>query len=56
MNEPGRAVADRQIVARVVAALGDLVEWYCTINEPGAVALGCVGALGYPPGTTDLGS
>ena len=24
---------------RVVAAMGDLVDWYCTINEPGAVAL-----------------
>jgi beta-glucosidase len=42
---------------RVVAALGDLVDWYCTINEPGAVALGgYVGALGWPPGTTDLAS
>jgi beta-glucosidase len=42
---------------RVVTALGDLVDWYCTINEPGAVALGgYVGALGWPPGTTDLQS
>ena len=42
---------------RVVTALGDLVDWYCTINEPGAVALGgYVGALGWPPGTTDLTS
>jgi beta-glucosidase len=42
---------------RVVTALGDLVDWYCTINEPGAVALGgYVGALGWPPGTTDLPS
>jgi beta-glucosidase len=43
--------------ARVATALGDLVEWYCTINEPGAVAFGgYAGALGFPPGTTDLGS
>ena len=42
---------------RVVTALGDLVDWYCTINEPGAVALGgYLGALGWPPGTTDLAS
>jgi beta-glucosidase len=42
---------------RVVAALGDLVDWYCTINEPGAVAFGgYLGALGFPPGTTDLAS
>ena len=41
---------------RVVTALGDLVDWYCTINEPGAVALGYVGALGFPPGTRDLAS
>ena len=37
---------------RVVEALGDTVEWYCTINEPGVVAFGgYLGALAFPPGT-----
>jgi beta-glucosidase len=40
---------------KVVSALGDLVDWYCTINEPGNVAFGgYLGALGFPPGTTTL--
>ncbi|MDH3308502.1 MAG: family 1 glycosylhydrolase, partial [Acidimicrobiia bacterium] len=43
--------------ARVTAALGDLVDWYCTINEPGIVAFGgYLGALDFPPGTTDMAS
>ena len=42
-------------VRRVVEAFGDTVEWYCTINEPGVVALGgYLGALGFPPGTQGL--
>jgi beta-glucosidase len=42
---------------RVVRALGDRVRWYCTINEPGVVAFGgYLGALGFPPGKTDMGS
>jgi beta-glucosidase len=37
---------------RVVEALGDDVEWYCTINEPGVVAFGgYMGAFPFPPGT-----
>jgi beta-glucosidase len=40
-------------VRRVVEALGDTVDWYCTINEPGIVALcGYLGPLGFPPGVT----
>ncbi|MGC8633829.1 MAG: glycoside hydrolase family 1 protein [Candidatus Limnocylindrales bacterium] len=40
---------------RVTAALGDTVDWYCTINEPGVVAFGgYLGAFGFPPGTTDV--
>lgn len=36
---------------RVTAALGDQVEWYCTINEPGMVALGGYGGgFPFPPG------
>jgi beta-glucosidase len=39
-------------VRRVVEALGDQVDWYCTINEPGVVSFGgYLGALGFPPGT-----
>ena len=42
---------------RVVGALGDSVDWYCTVNEPGVVAFGgYLGALGFPPGTRDVGS
>ncbi len=42
-------------VRRVVEALGDGVDWYCTINEPGVVAYGgYMGAIGFPPGTHGL--
>lgn len=35
----------------VVKALGDGVDWYCTINEPGVVAYGgYAGAFNFPPG------
>jgi len=41
---------------RVVEAMDDSVDWYCTINEPGVVAFGgYMGALGFPPGTRGLG-
>jgi beta-glucosidase len=41
--------------ARMVAEFGDLVDWYCTVNEPGIVAFGgYLGALDFPPGTTAL--
>jgi beta-glucosidase len=43
--------------ARVVEAIGDLVDWWCTINEPGNVAVGgYLGAFGWPPGTRDMRS
>ena len=32
---------------RVVEALGEEVEWYCTLNEPGVVAFGGYGG-GFP--------
>jgi beta-glucosidase len=39
---------------QVVRAVGDLVTWWCTLNEPGNVAVGgYLGALGWPPGTRD---
>jgi beta-glucosidase len=42
-------------VRRVVEALGDSVDWYCTINEPGIVAVGgYLGMLGFPPGARGL--
>ena len=42
---------------RMVRELGDRVDWYCTINEPGVVAFGgYISALGWPPGTRDAGS
>ena len=35
---------------RVAEALGDGVDWYCTLNEPGWVALGGYGGVGtFPP-------
>ncbi len=40
---------------KVAEELGDLVDWYCTINEPGNVAFGgYLGALDWPPGTKTL--
>jgi beta-glucosidase len=43
--------------ARVVDALGDAVDWWCTLNEPGNVAVGgYLGAFGWPPGTRDMAS
>jgi beta-glucosidase len=42
---------------RVVKHLGGRVEWYCTINEPGNVAVGgYLGAFGWPPGSRDMRS
>jgi beta-glucosidase len=38
-------------VRRVVEALGDQVDWYCTINEPGILAFaGYMGGQPWPPG------
>ena len=40
---------------RVVAALGDSVEWYCTLNEPGMVAFGGYGGgFPFPPGLSGV--
>ena len=42
---------------RVVKHLGARVDWYCTINEPGNVAVGgYLGVFGWPPGTRDMRS
>jgi beta-glucosidase len=41
----------------VVTALQGSVAWYCTVNEPGVVAFGgYLGALGFPPGSHDVGA
>jgi beta-glucosidase len=41
---------------RVLEALGDGVPWYCTINEPTAVASGAyLSGWGLPPGVVDYG-
>jgi beta-glucosidase len=54
LNERTPALFERY-VRHVVEALGDKVDWYCTINEPGVVAFGgYLGALGFPPGTHGL--
>jgi beta-glucosidase len=40
---------------KVIEALGDNVGWYCTINEPGMVALGgYMGGFTFPPGVTGV--
>lgn len=42
---------------RVARHLGDGVDWWCTINEPGNVAVGgYLGLFGWPPGTRDYSS
>jgi beta-glucosidase len=54
LSEATPALFERY-VRRVVEALGDSVDWYSTINEPGVVATGgYLGAFGFPPGTTGL--
>ena len=41
---------------KVVEAIGEAVPWYCTINEPTAVASGAyLASWGQPPGVVDLG-
>lgn len=40
---------------RVVGAIGDLVGWVCTINEPNIVALMGYLAAVFPPGVSDRG-
>jgi beta-glucosidase len=55
--DPGTPARFARYCETVVRALGDRVDWYCTINEPGVVAFGgYLGALGFPPGTEDAGS
>jgi beta-glucosidase len=40
---------------KVVEALGNDIGWYCTINEPGMVALGgYMGGFVFPPGLTGV--
>jgi beta-glucosidase len=55
--DPGTPARFARYCEAVVRALGDSVDWYCTINEPGVVAFGgYIGALDFPPGTHDAGS
>jgi beta-glucosidase len=56
-TDPGTPARFARYCETVVRALGDRVDWYCTINEPGVVAFGgYLGALDFPPGTHDAGS
>ena len=49
---PDAAAVFGRYCEQVVRALGELVPWWCTLNEPGNVAVGgYLGALGWPPGT-----
>ena len=55
--DPGTPARFARYAERVVRALADRVDWYCTINEPGIVAWGgYLGALDFPPGRTDTRS
>jgi beta-glucosidase len=56
MSREAPALFERYCRA-VVTAMEDMVDWYCTINEPGVLAMGgYLGAFGWPPGTTDMDS
>ncbi len=56
-RDPATPARFERYCRRVVEALGPDVDWYCTVNEPGVVAFGgYLGALGFPPGTRDVGS
>jgi beta-glucosidase len=50
------AAADRfgRYCERAIAAIGDLVPWACTINEPNIVALMGYLAAMFPPGRQDV--
>ena len=49
---PDAAACFGRYCEQVVRAIGPLVQWWCTLNEPGNVAVGgYLGALGWPPGT-----
>ncbi len=55
--DPGTPARFARYCDTVVRALGDRVDWYCTINEPGVAAFGgYIGALDFPPGAHDAGS
>jgi beta-glucosidase len=55
--QPDAATQFRRYCEQVVRALGPEVGWWCTINEPGNVAVGGhLGAFGWPPGTRDYAS
>jgi beta-glucosidase len=48
---PSMARLFERYTQRVVEALGDQVEWFCTLNEPGMVAFGGYGGgFPFPPG------
>jgi beta-glucosidase len=52
---PSIAAMFERYTRRVVEALGDHVQWYCTLNEPGMVALGgYLGAMPMPPQLTGM--
>ena len=54
-TSPRTPVLFERYARRVVAELGDGVDWYCTINEPTTVATGgYVGRWGFPPGVVDV--
>ena len=56
-TSPDAADAFGRYCEQVVRALAGVVPWWCTINEPGNVAVGgYLGAFGWPPGRRDYAS
>ena len=52
-TDPGTPALFARYCEQVVRHLGGRVDWWCTINEPGNVAVGgYLGVFGWPPGTT----
>ena len=52
-EEPDTAARFARYCGRVTSALGDLIGWGCTINEPNIVAIGGYLSGGFPPGRRD---
>jgi beta-glucosidase len=52
-TDPGTPDLFARYCERVVTHLGGRVDWFCTINEPGNIAVGgYLGVFGWPPGAT----
>lgn len=55
-THPDAVATFRRYVARAAQSFGDLVDDYCTINEPNVYALEAYSLGEYPPGQASMGS